>query len=400
MSISYQKANRMHDFDQQRIRSTVILHVAPITHDQVSGLTFAIPPSVAALHSLGVQTGLLTTSALGRYEKPEPYPVVYIRDLPLYAAIASMPEPLNKPDLIVFHSTYILEHILLAYEAVQRKIPYVIKPHGGMTRGAQQAKHLKKMVGNFLFFNWLVRNAAALNCLTEREAVDVKNIWNTPVFVVGNGVNLPPIEVLAHPGSKAELKFVFLGRLDIQHKGLDLLVEACAIIKENLRKCKVQILFYGSDIAGSKTKLEKLINNYQIQDLVHVKDPVWGEAKQAVFQSADLFLHTSRFEGHPIAVLEALSYGIPCLLTPGTNMATEVAAAEAGWAVEPNPAAIAQGMSNVVAARWEISVRGQAARDLVEKKYLWTQIGAQSLREYERIISEKALAKTHLTCIK
>ena len=41
----------------------------------------------------------------------------------------------------------------------------------------------------------------------------------------------------------------------------------------------------------------------------------------------DLFIHTFRFEGHPIAVLEALSYGIPCLLTPGTNMAGEVEAA-------------------------------------------------------------------------
>ncbi|OUL36004.1 hypothetical protein BV372_08885 [Nostoc sp. T09] len=366
--------------------SITVLHVAPIVDHRISGLTFAIPPSVAALQCLGVQTGLVTTSTIGRYEKSEPYPVVYIRDLPRYRAIASMPEPLNKPDLIVFHSTYILEHILLAYEAVQRKISYVIKPHGGMTQGAQQVKQMKKKVGNFLFFNWMVQNSTAIHCLSEEEAVDVKNLWNHPAFVVGNGVNIPAHEMLANPGTQPELKFVFLGRLDIHHKGLDLLLEACAIIQDNLRKYNVQILLYGSDIAGSKAKLEELIINYQIQDLIHLKEPVWGDKKQAVFQSADLFIHTSRFEGHPMAVLEAMSYGIPCLLTPGTNMAKEVTVNKAGWAVEPNPVAIAKGMQNLLVARSELSIRGSAARNLVEKKYSWEQISKQSLQEYVSLL--------------
>lgn len=376
----------MHEFDECQIRSTVILYVAPITHNRITGLTPAITPLVNVLQNFGVQTGLLTTSTIGRYENPEPYPVVYIKDLPLYPSLASMPEPLNKPDLIVFQSTYILKHIPLVYEALQRQIPYIITPHGGMTQRAQQQKQLKKKVGNFLFFNWMVRNSAALHCLNEREAAEVKKTWNHPVFIVGNGVNMPPREVLAYPGSKPELKFVFLGRLDINHKGLDILLEACVLLQEKLRQSKVQILLYGSNIAGSKVKLEKMINKYQLQDIVHLNDPVLGDAKQEVFQSADLFIHTSRFEGHPIAVLEALSYGIPCLLTPGTNMASEVEVAGAGWSVEANPAAIAKGLQEVLAARLEFPKRGQAARNLVEEKYSWNQIGKQSLREYFNLL--------------
>ncbi|QHG18524.1 glycosyltransferase [Nostoc sp. ATCC 53789] len=100
----------------------------------------------------------------------------------------------------------------------------------------------------------------------------------------------------------------------------------------------------------------------------------------------DLLIHTFRFEGHPIAVLEALSYGIPCLLTPGTNIAGEVEAAGAGWSVEDTPAAIAKGMQDVLAARLELSKRGQAARNLVEEKYSWNQIGKQSLQEYFNLL--------------
>jgi glycosyltransferase involved in cell wall biosynthesis len=376
----------MHEFDEYQIRSTVILYVAPITHNRITGLTPAVTPLVNALQNLGVQTGLLTTSTLGRYENPELYPVVYINDLPLYPSLASMPEPLNKPDLIVFQSTYVLKHIPLVYEALQRKIPYIITPQGGMTQRAQQQKQLKKKVGNFLFFNWMVRNSAALHCLNEQEAIDVKKTWSHPVFIVGNGVNMPQPKLLAYPGSKPGLKFVFLGRLDINHKGLDLLLEACALLQEKLRKSTVQIFLYGSNIAGSKIKLEKMINKYQLQDIVHLNDPVLGDAKQEVFQSADLFIHTSRFEGHPIAVLEALSYGIPCLLTPGTNMASEVEAAGAGWSVEATPVAIAKQMQDILAARLEFPKRGQAARNLVEEKYSWNQIGKQSLREYFNLL--------------
>ena len=57
--------------------------------------------------------------------------------------------------------------------------------------------------------------------------------------------------------------------------------------------------------------------------------PIAGADKKKVLKDADLFLHTSRSEGHPMGVLEALAYGIPCLLTPGTNMASEVAASGA-----------------------------------------------------------------------
>lgn len=376
----------MNQLIQTRTHSNVILHIAPITQEKISGLTSAIPPLVNTLQNLGVQTGLLTTSQLGSYKKPETYPVVHIRDLPLYPAIASMPAPLNQPDLIIFHSTYILQHIPLVYEALQRKIPYIITPHGGMTRQSQQQKQLKKKVGNFCFFNWMVRHAAALHCLNEQEAIDVKNHWHHPVFVVNNGVNIPPKELLANPGSKSNLKFLFLGRLDINHKGLDLLLAACGIIQEILRKSQVQISFYGSTINDSRIKLQELINKYQIQDLISLHEPVLGKAKQDVFQSTDLFLHTSRFEGQPIAVLEALSYGIPCLLTPGTNMADEVEAVGAGWKVNANPEAIAQGIKDVLAARFTLANKGKVARNLIETKYSWPYIGNQLLREYSNIL--------------
>lgn len=371
--------------NEKKTRSIVVLYVATITGIEISGLTLSVPSSANSLHQIGVTIGLLTTASSGRYSLPEPYPVFYIKDLPFYAAISAMPKPFNQPDLIVFQSIYYPVHALLAHEAYRRKIPYIICPRSGMTRAGQQQKRWKKVAGNLLFFNWMVRHAAALHSLTDMEAVDIK-AWNRPTFVVGNGVNLPAIEFHTFPGKHEILKFVFIGRLDINQKGLDLLLSACAIAQIDLRKANVKVDLYGPDWNGDSRVINELIENYQIQDFVNLRDPILGEFKQKVLQEADLFLHTSRFEGHSMAVLEALSYGVPCLLTPGTNVANEVADNYAGWSVEANPAAIAEGMRAVLADRSEIPKRGQAARNLVEKKYTWEQVGSQLLKEYTKII--------------
>jgi glycosyltransferase involved in cell wall biosynthesis len=372
-----------------RSQPKTILHIAPITDKQVSGIAAVIPKLIRVLEGKGTKIALLTTAPGGRYENPLPCPVFYFAEFPRHSRIASLPSPYNCPDLIIFHSTYILSHISIAREAVQRGIPYIIQPHGGMTQGAQQIKHFKKKIGNILFFNRMVKHAAEIHCLTEMEARDVKHLWNKPVFVAGNGVDLPGIASLERPEPNKNLRFVFLGRLDIHHKGLDWLLEACHILQDKLRHAKVQVLLYGSEVADSRAKMQRLIDQYGIQDLVYIRDPVWGEeAKSVIFQGADVFLHTSRFEGHPVAVLEALSYGIPCLLTPGTNMAEEVEAARAGWAVDANPMAISVGIDRLLSIPTEIPLRGKAARILAQEKYSWIEIGKSTTKEYERIINE------------
>jgi len=370
----------------RKTESMIILHIAPIIHNKISGLTFVIPALVNSLHTQGVTTALLTTSSLGRYEKPQPYPIFYLKDLPFSSGIFALPKPFNQPDLIVFHSVYIFTQALISYQAHRRKIPYIITPHGSLTQKVQQVNPVKKLIGNFFIFKKMVKNAAGIHCLTENEAIDTKK-WHSSVFIVGNGIDLPPTEMVKPKQVKQQLNFGFLGRLDIHHKGLDLLLEACAISQEKLRNAQVKVSLYGPDISGSKEKITQLINKYQIQDLVVLKEPVWGKEKQQVWQEIDLFLHTSRFEGHPMAVLEALANEIPCLLTPGTNVAEEVATTGAGWAVTENtPTAIAHGLVNVIEHKNELLAKGKAGRKLIENKYTWDKIGVQTLKEYQKII--------------
>ena len=74
---------------------------------------------------------------------------------------------------------------------------------------------------------------------------------------------------------------------------------------------------------GKETLITK-IEESGLEKIVLIKDEVYGEDKEKVILESDFFILTSRFEGHPMALIEALSYGLPCLVTKGSNMSKEI----------------------------------------------------------------------------
>src|SRR5699024_4384370 len=113
-------------------------------------------------------------------------------------------------------------------------------------------------------------------------------------------------------------------------KGLDLLVESVNIIKEYLILNNAKITLYGPDIDNSKKKLNEMISEYGLNTIINIKEPVFSEEKYRIMSQSDFFIQTSRTEGLPMGILEALSFGLPCIITPGTNLSKEVAECEAG----------------------------------------------------------------------
>lgn len=86
-----------------------------------------------------------------------------------------------------------------------------------------------------------------------------------------------------------------------------------------------------------------------------------------------------------MAVLEAMAYGLPCLLTPGTNMADEVAAAGAGWRVEDTVASIARGLGHVLDADPQaLADAGRQARRLARDRYRWDGVAQRAVEQYRR----------------
>ena len=146
------------------------------------------------------------------------------------------------------------------------------------------------------------------------------------------------------------------------------------------------------NLYGPINKIERAIilnkiEEYRLNDLLFVHDSVFGEEKKKVLLNTDIFIMTSRFEGLPMGLIEALSYGIPCFVTKGTNMDTEILRFNAGWTSNNQIESISSVFNQMIQEREQVVEKGENAR-ILASNYSWTRIAQKSHKVYSRIIGE------------
>ena len=108
---------------------------------------------------------------------------------------------------------------------------------------------------------------------------------------------------------------LYLGRIDIYQKGLDILLKAFKNILKDFPKLRLIIAGSGKDLP----KLKRLIKILNLKDSVKLSGWVSGKAKEKLIQNCTLFCYPSRYEGFGISILEAMAFGKPVvsLRNPG-----------------------------------------------------------------------------------
>jgi len=108
-----------------------------------------------------------------------------------------------------------------------------------------------------------------------------------------------------------------------------------------------------------------------------------GEELRALFQHARLFVLPSSHEGLPISLLEALSYGLPCL---ASNIPANVAVGmDADCYFElGNTDELARKIEDALSRDWSQDDR-ERIRSWIEDTYDWKKIAEQTVEVYEKI---------------
>ncbi|MBQ7595441.1 MAG: glycosyltransferase, partial [Clostridia bacterium] len=261
-----------------------------------------------------------------------------------------------------------------------------------LTEVSQQKSKLKKAAANILFFNAFIKRAKAIQCLSEaeKESTKVKN----QKFVSSNGVYMPEKikkDFLQNEG----MKFIYIGRLEYYYKGLDLLISAVRLCADFLKENKCKFYIYGTDKNGRFEHIKSLTEENGVTDLVELNHGIFGEEKENELLSSDCFIQTSRSEGMPLGILEAFSYGIPCLVTYGTRLGEAVKSNDLGWACDADEADIASTIRQAVNERYTLVSKSLKAVDYIQKNYEWDLISSNAVKIYGSLIKDKEEVYTH-----
>jgi len=243
-----------------------------------------------------------------------------------------------EPDVAIIHGFFRVQYYKMAKYLKEKNIPYMIEPHGSFGKQAMQKSWLKKKVANATIFRFLIKDAIGYIFTNKAEIKD--SIYRTANdCIIPNGIVASTIKQISLDRKNNETPcFYFLGRYDINHKGLDYLFDALDILEE--QKYNVKVNLYGIGNEEQNEYVKNRISKYK--NLIVVDNgTIYGQAKVDALTSDNILILTSRYEGSPMTVLDALSFGNPCLVTPGTNVADEIVANGLGWSTELNAEKIA-----------------------------------------------------------
>ena len=218
----------------------------------------------------------------------------------------------------------------------------------------------------------------ALVLLTREDANSWKGVTNT--FVIPN-----PTPFYPEASSTCEShKAICVGRLNEQ-KGYEYLIDAWAIVSK--RHPDWILNAYGS--GEIKEQLQKRINEKGVSTSLILNEPT-SEIISKYLESS-LYIMSSRFEGFPMVLLEAMSCGLPCVSFDCPNGARDmIEEGRNGFLVEYlNVYALAERICKLIEDESLRKKLGKTAKEDV-KKYLpdsimksWVDLFNRHYRKYE-----------------
>ncbi len=229
----------------------------------------------------------------------------------------------SQPDVVHLHNP--TPTIYAAMAARLAGVPSIVSTRHSLVAPPRKAAEEIKYAFASLFCDWIVGICGA----TTENIKSIHSVPQRKIVCVYNGAAPQPFVVREAWPSKQGFTLVYVGRLE-PVKNHALLFQAFRAALSSAPNLRLWMVGDGSQ----REALEKLSQELGISQEVSF----WGQQLEVApfFSAADAFIMSSKSEGLPMSLLQALSVGLPAIVTDVGGMAEVVRLAQAGLVVQGN----------------------------------------------------------------
>lgn len=218
--------------------------------------------------------------------------------------LAKVVSDIGELDLIIVDPPYLLSGIKKAIKNSNSNAKVVLWNHGsisGMNSGKKIRDKMRKIIWFWLLKKWLAHADGVMAISSGIEQFVLQCNPDQNVQLVFNPIGLSTKKTIVKNSKK--IIFVYVGRLEERQKNLSLLINALSALSEYSWKLNI----YGD--GPSAEKIKKYARSKNIE-----KKIAWHGFVENPFEKieeATCLVMTSRFEGFPLVLVEAIERGLP-----------------------------------------------------------------------------------------
>jgi glycosyltransferase involved in cell wall biosynthesis len=295
-------------------------------------------------------------------------------------------------DLVHITSTFLAASYFGSKYAREARVPYVISPRGNFMKDTYHKKYLKKRIYTELIEKKALKSAAAIHFTAEAEKEEYikEGLPLNRAIVSPNGVDDDSFGQIPERGAfrrkfgfRKEKLVLFLGRISWK-KGFDTLVPAMVQVSKEIADALLVVA--GGDDEGYQKEVENMAKEHGILNKLRFLGMLLGGDKNSALQDADIFVLPSYSENFGNAVVEAMYFGLPVILTPGVAIAEEIAEAGAGMVVPKDYIKLAEAMKLTLLNTEIRQNMAENGKKLVKMRFFWPEIAKNLLLAYKSIL--------------
>ena len=312
----------------------------------------------------------------------------------------------DNPDIIHTIGVKSFQSFIAALISKKNKIPLIVSDQGGLTTHPEFNKGpvIKRLLYKLQtpMIRYVVNQASKIIVANEYEKQIFTNrnieamgkvsalCEESKITIIRNGIDLEiinqrPTEFRKKYGFDKKF-FLFVGRFT-KIKGLDILLQAMNLIKNQPELENIQLVIMGVDF-GFQDQMLEMIDEFNIKEKIHVIKNPSREDVITAYRESEFLVLPSRWELSPLTPLEGFAFKKPVISTNVHGIPSTITHGENGILIEDEDShSLSKAILELINDKQKCSRYGLSGFNLVQQECNSKLMGQKTLKIYNQVVN-------------